>query len=110
MNFSAREKRDEALREIRFREKVYGRMVNVNQMTRDVAQKRLAIMQEIADDYDRVMQGEDLFPDFSNENTVRSARSKAHRRYAAPADNAGSDRTGEGAPPEPVPPSPEKPD
>ena len=101
MTFSAHEKHDEAVRELRFRVRVYERMVNVNQLTRETANRRMALMEEIAEDYKRVMQGEDLF----GEDAVRSARAKTNRRYRPPADVAGPDRTGTGPPEEPVPPS-----
>jgi hypothetical protein len=51
MNFTAAEKRAEILREIKFRERVYGRLVESGGMKQADAERRIAIMQEIADDY-----------------------------------------------------------
>jgi len=49
--FSAFEKHREAVRELDYRRRVYERMVSSAKMSVDVAQRRLALMAEIADDY-----------------------------------------------------------
>ena len=58
--FTATEKAREALRELRMREQVYRRMVAENQLTAKVAEQRIALMQEIADEYAALEQGERL--------------------------------------------------
>ena len=54
--FTAEEKYREALREVRMRREVYPR-TRVNQAS---ARRRIAIMQEIADDYERLAEKERL--------------------------------------------------
>ena len=49
--YTAHEKRDEVLREVKFRERVYQRLVNTGGMTEQLAAKRINIMKQIADDY-----------------------------------------------------------
>jgi hypothetical protein len=49
--FSAFEKHREAVRELEFRRQVYKRMVGNAKLSSDVANRRIALMQEIADDY-----------------------------------------------------------
>ncbi len=51
MTFSASEKRAEALREVKMRERVYRRWVREGKMTAADADRRIALLQAIADDY-----------------------------------------------------------
>jgi hypothetical protein len=55
-DFTAEEKHQEALRELKMRRDVYPR-ININPV---IAKRRMAIMQEIADDYARQAQQERL--------------------------------------------------
>jgi hypothetical protein len=54
--YTAEDKHREALREVALRKRVYARM----QMNDQESQRRLAIMQEIADDYRELAQRERL--------------------------------------------------
>ena len=58
--FSAFEKHREAVRELEFRRQVYRRMVGNAKLSNDVANRRIALMQEIADDYAEQAKGERL--------------------------------------------------
>ena len=49
--FSAFEKHREAIRELEYRRRVYERLVASARLSSDIANRRLALMQEIADDY-----------------------------------------------------------
>jgi len=49
--FTAKEKADEARREVGYREHVYERRVNDGKMSRQTADRRIAIMREIMDEY-----------------------------------------------------------
>ena len=51
MAYPAQVKRDEILREVKFRERVYGRLVGTGGMAEQTAAKRINIMKEIAEDY-----------------------------------------------------------
>ena len=51
MTYTATEKRDAAIKEMKMRERVYGRLVNAGAKDYREAQKQIAIMKEIADDY-----------------------------------------------------------
>lgn len=91
MTFTAREKYEDALREVKLRERVYQRMVNVGDLSKELAAKRVAIMSEIAFEYKELMKQEDLF----GEDALSAPRAKAHRRYSRPPDRAGPDHAGE---------------
>lgn len=60
MPFSNEQKRDSARREVAQRKRVYPRLIEHRRMTKVQADRETAIMQEIADDYDRLMQSERL--------------------------------------------------
>jgi hypothetical protein len=51
MAFSAAEKQKEAEREARMRERVFATLVRKGSVTQNAADRRIAIMREIADDY-----------------------------------------------------------
>jgi len=58
--FTNMEKHKEALREAGMRKRVFDRLVGVGEKTREQADKQIAIMQEIADDYAELAKGERL--------------------------------------------------
>jgi hypothetical protein len=60
MSFSNSDKAKEAEREIRMREHVYASKVWRGQMNQTTADRRLAIMREIADDYRKAAEQERL--------------------------------------------------
>ena len=60
MTYPAQVKRDEVLREVKFRERVYQRLVGTGGMTEQLAAKRIGIMKEIADDYAEIAKKERL--------------------------------------------------
>lgn len=51
MIFTNQQKRDAALREVKYRKRVYARLVLDGRMTQAFADEQIAIMQAIADDY-----------------------------------------------------------
>ncbi|WP_439137522.1 hypothetical protein [Roseicyclus sp.] len=51
MTFTAAEKRAAAERELKFRRRVYPRWIENGKMTQKEADKQIALMQAIADDY-----------------------------------------------------------
>lgn len=89
--YSTREKLDEVVREIKMRERVFSRLCNVGSKSIQEAQKQIAIMTEIADDYRRALKEEQLF----NETTIPAPRSKADRRDSRSPRDARPDRAGE---------------
>lgn len=60
MGYSAEEKLTEVRRELRMREQVYKAMVEDERMSADTARKRIEIMSEIAEDYEKMAQDERL--------------------------------------------------
>jgi len=50
-HFTAQQKHECAVREVALRKRVYDNLVNVGKFTRENADKQIALMQEIADDY-----------------------------------------------------------
>ena len=58
--FTAAQKYACAIREFKMRQRVYTRLVNVNARTRDDADRELAMMREIADDYEALAKKERL--------------------------------------------------
>ena len=62
MTYTTQNKLDEVLREIKFREKVYTRLVNTGSggYTQELATKRINIMKEIAEDYQKAAKAERL--------------------------------------------------
>jgi hypothetical protein len=59
-NFTAKEKHDEAIREVETRKSTYARMVTMGRLTQRQADRRIAIMAEIADDYCKLADREQL--------------------------------------------------
>lgn len=57
MSFTAEQKRDCALRELKMRERVYPRWVENNRMSKAKAREEIDMMREIADDYDSQARG-----------------------------------------------------
>lgn len=51
MIFTNQQKRDAALREVKYRKRVYASLVSDGRMTQAKADEQIAIMQAIADDY-----------------------------------------------------------
>ena len=51
MIFTNQQKRDAELREVKYRKRVYARLVSDGRMTQAKADEQIAIMQAIADDY-----------------------------------------------------------
>lgn len=49
--YTDQQKYEAAAREVRFRERVYGRRVAAEKMTKEQADREIAIMKEIAEDY-----------------------------------------------------------
>jgi hypothetical protein len=60
MNYSALEKHKEALREVDQRKKVYQRLIDKGSMSRSDADRKIAIMQEIAAEYKKLAEMEQL--------------------------------------------------
>ena len=60
MSYTAQIKLDEVLREIKFREKVYTRLVGTGGMPEQTAKRRIEIMKEIAEDYRTAAKAERL--------------------------------------------------
>jgi hypothetical protein len=58
--YSALEKHREAQREVELRKSVYERWIAMGGMSRSEAERKIAIMQEIADDYERASEKERL--------------------------------------------------
>jgi hypothetical protein len=56
VSYTAREKREEAMREIEMRQRVYGRKGHLT----PTDEKRIAIMEEIAEDYRKIIEDERL--------------------------------------------------
>jgi hypothetical protein len=59
-NFTAKEKHDEAIREVEMRKSVFPRWVTMGRLTQREADRRIAIMAEIADDYRKLANREQL--------------------------------------------------
>ena len=59
MTYTAKDKAQEAKREVGYRKFVYGRKVADGTMKAHDAEQRIAIMQEIADDYALAAEAED---------------------------------------------------
>lgn len=57
---SAKEKADCAWRELKQRQRVYQRLVEQGRMTRQLADRELRLMEEIARDYDKQAESERL--------------------------------------------------
>ena len=60
MMFPASEKLESVLREIKYRKKVYPRLVEQGKMARSTAEREVRIMEEIAADYREQAQKEQL--------------------------------------------------
>ena len=60
MKYSAFEKHREALREVEMRQHVYKRRVEQDNMSPKEAERKIAIMQEIADEYAELAKQEQL--------------------------------------------------
>lgn len=60
MMFTAEELYTEAMRELKMRERVYAGQVQAGAMSPDLAEKRIAMMRQIADDYAKQAEGERL--------------------------------------------------
>lgn len=58
--FTAEDKLAELLREIKIRERFYPGQIDVGILSPELAAKRIAIMKEIAEEYERLAQGERL--------------------------------------------------
>lgn len=58
--FTAEEKRDCARREVKLRRRVYPRRIDNGHMTQALADKQIALMEEIAADYEESAAGERL--------------------------------------------------
>jgi len=56
--YSTRSKLDEILRELVVRERVYPRWVSLNKLTQVQADRRIRLLREIADDYERQLKKE----------------------------------------------------
>ena len=96
MSFTFTEKCECAKREVKFRQRVYARMVNVGEMTRENAERQINIMAEIAADYAEMAKKE--WFDFGDDHAPRTQRERKHSRTAslrqspppAPADSGHS--------------------
>lgn len=60
MPFTNSEKRECAERELRQRKRVYERFVSDGRMTREFADRQIALMEAIANDYAKLEQGDRL--------------------------------------------------
>jgi hypothetical protein len=58
--FSNLEKQREAQREVAYRKQVYDRLISAQRMSRQDADRKIAIMQEIADEYRELVKAERL--------------------------------------------------
>jgi hypothetical protein len=59
-NFTAKEKHDEVIREVEMRKSMFPRWVTMGKLTQREADRRIAIMREIADDYRKLANREQL--------------------------------------------------
>jgi hypothetical protein len=57
---TAQEKLDEVLREIGYRQYVYPRQIAAGKMNQHTADRRIAVMQAVVDDYERELEKERL--------------------------------------------------
>lgn len=60
MSYSAQEKYDEAMREVKMRLRVYPGWIDAGKLTVLTAERRIAIMQEIAEEYKNQIESERL--------------------------------------------------
>lgn len=60
MTFTAEEKWIEARRELKMRMRVYPRMIEAGDLSEQAAKQRIGIMQEIAEDYEKLAVGDRL--------------------------------------------------
>jgi hypothetical protein len=58
--FTNMEKHREAMRELNTRLRIFDRLVNVGEKSRETADRQIAIMREIAEDYAELVKGERL--------------------------------------------------
>jgi hypothetical protein len=58
--FTAKEKCLEAMREVKMRRRVYPRWIEEGHISQDVADRRIEIMQQIAEDYEKLAEDERL--------------------------------------------------
>lgn len=91
MAYTSREKHDEALRELRMRERVFSRLVNVGSKTKEQALHQINLMTEIAEDYRQLMKQEQLF----DADLVPPTRAKAHRSHNRTVSSSRQDHAGE---------------
>ena len=82
MSFTFAEKRECAERETRFRRRVYERMVNVNKMSRENAERQISIMEEIAADYAEMGKKDQL--DLGGGHATRPQRERKYPRTPPP--------------------------
>ena len=68
--FTAAEKEKCARRELGYRMRVYGGLVASGRMNANKARHEIALMQEIADDYRRQAQPDDLFPKWESSHDI----------------------------------------
>jgi hypothetical protein len=61
MEFTAEEKRAEALREVEMRQQVYEGLVRAHSLSQQEADRRIALMREIAEDYSQLAEKERAF-------------------------------------------------
>lgn len=59
--YTNEEKRDCARREVKQRQRVYANRVDTGRMTQALADRQIALMAEIAEDYEKLAQDERLF-------------------------------------------------
>jgi hypothetical protein len=60
MTYNSKDKLDEVLREIGYRQYVYPRQIAAGKMNQHTADRRIAVMRAIADDYERELEKERL--------------------------------------------------
>ena len=60
MPFTNSEKQQAAEREVSQRRHVYPRLIEKGRMTKQLAERQIALMQEIAEDYGKLAEGERL--------------------------------------------------
>lgn len=61
MKFTAEEKREAIERELKYRRRVYPRRIEAGQMTRALADRQIALFEEILQDYQAAAAKERLF-------------------------------------------------
>ena len=88
MPYTTYEKLAEVVREIRYREKVYGRLLGTGGMSEWDVNRRIGTMREIAQDYADLLKRERQMRGRDGENPVLTPSTEADRVDRAKTENA----------------------